>query len=56
MAPTDETQRFLDYRNTGSPESLAQVFDAVAPKLLLLAAHLSRDRSTINAWAYRATD
>ena len=45
MTRTEETQLFLEYRNTGDPEALARVFDRVAPKLLLVAAHLSRDHA-----------
>lgn len=36
-------ERFLEFRRTGDPAALAAVFDAVAPPLLLLAVHLTRD-------------
>jgi RNA polymerase sigma-70 factor (ECF subfamily) len=38
-----EDRDFLSFRRDGSPEALARVFDALAPRLLLLAAHLTRD-------------
>ena len=36
---------FLRYRRRGDGEALARVFDALAPKLLLLASHVVRDRA-----------
>lgn len=45
MNARTETRDFLRYRDEGSSESLARVFDAVAPRLLLLAAHLTADAS-----------
>ena len=43
MGQRREDQDFARFRDRGSPEALARVFDAVAPRLLLLAAHLTRD-------------
>ncbi|TDJ69596.1 MAG: sigma-70 family RNA polymerase sigma factor [Planctomycetota bacterium] len=43
MTTRPEDLAFLRYREEGDPEAMAQVFDAVAPKLLLVAAHLTRD-------------
>jgi len=38
-----EDRDFLRFRDEGSTEALGRVFDALAPRLLLLAAHVSRD-------------
>jgi len=46
MTQSEETELFLRYRDSGDPAALAEVFDRVAPKLLLVAAHLSREFST----------
>lgn len=43
MGNDSESRDFVDFRDGGSPEALARVFDAVAPRLLLLAGHLTRD-------------
>lgn len=40
---THDEHDFLRYRDRGDAEALARVFDALAPKLLLLAQHLTRD-------------
>ena len=45
MKERQEDQDFLRYRQKGDPEAMARVFDAVAPKLLLVAAHLTKDRA-----------
>jgi len=42
MERTEELD-FRRYRQSGDPEAMARVFDAVAPKLLLVAGHLTRD-------------
>ena len=41
--PTAADALFARYRVTRDPECLAQVFDALAPRLLRLAIHLARD-------------
>ncbi|MSR63077.1 MAG: hypothetical protein EXS08_11605 [Planctomycetes bacterium] len=41
--PTAADALFVRYRRTRDPECLAQVFDALAPRLLRLAIHLARD-------------
>ena len=41
-ARIDDTD-FLRFRDEGSSEALARVFDRLAPRLLILAAHLTRD-------------
>lgn len=38
-----EAKDFLLFAQRGSPEALARVFDALAPRLLLIAGHLTRD-------------
>ncbi len=43
MSTRTEDQDFLAYRDQGSIEGLARVFDALAPRLLLLAAHVTPD-------------
>ena len=43
MNARSEDRDFLRYRDEGSTEALARVFDAVAPRLLLVAAHLAPD-------------
>ena len=45
MSTRTENQDFLAYRDEGSIEGLARVFDALAPRLLLLAAHVTPDAS-----------
>ncbi len=42
MIPTSD-KLFAQYQRTGDPADLAEVFDATAPKLLLLAIHLTGD-------------
>ena len=42
VTATPETD-FAAFRRTGDPAALARVFDAAAPRLLLLAAHWTRD-------------
>ncbi len=42
MTTSDPRSDFLSFRRSGDPAALARVFDALAPKLLLLAAHLAR--------------
>src|SRR5262245_15500878 len=42
MSPQPEHD-FVRYRDHGDAEALARVFDALAPKLLLVAQHLTRD-------------
>jgi RNA polymerase sigma factor (sigma-70 family) len=42
MIPTPD-KLFAQYQRTGDPADLAEVFDATAPKLLLLAIHLTGD-------------
>jgi len=37
MTQTAAEQRFLEFQRTGDPAAMAAVFDALAPKLLLLA-------------------
>jgi DNA-directed RNA polymerase specialized sigma24 family protein len=43
MDPRDLDRDFLAFRERGSAEALARVFDALAPRLLLVAGHLTRD-------------
>ena len=43
MDPEAEAKDFLLFAHRGSPEALARVFDALAPRLLLIAGHLTRD-------------
>ncbi len=43
MAQNSEDQDFLLFRERGSNEALARVFDKLAPRLLLIAGHLARD-------------
>ena len=43
MADRSEDRDFLRFRDKGDPEALARVFDGTAPRLLLLAGHLTRD-------------
>ena len=43
MGIQSENNDFLCFRDRHDPEALARVFDAVAPRLLLLAAHLTPD-------------
>ncbi len=43
MAARREDQLFQLYRKTGDPDSLGEVFDLTAPKLLHTALHLARD-------------
>jgi RNA polymerase sigma-70 factor (ECF subfamily) len=45
VVATDPTPDFLQFRATGDPGALSRVFDAVAPRLLLLALHLTRNRA-----------
>lgn len=45
MATNIDTE-FVRFRNTRDPEALAAVFDATAPRLLLVAMHLCRDAAT----------
>jgi hypothetical protein len=40
----DPERQFLEFRRTGDPKALAQVFDRIAPELLLGAAHLTGRR------------
>jgi DNA-directed RNA polymerase specialized sigma24 family protein len=46
MSDSDPERDFLRFRARHEPAALARVFDATAPKLLLLAAHLARDASS----------
>ncbi|MEZ5967129.1 MAG: sigma-70 family RNA polymerase sigma factor [Planctomycetota bacterium] len=39
---SDPEHAFAEYRRSGSPAAMARVFDALAPELVLLAAHLAR--------------
>ena len=43
MTTRDVRSDFLAFRRSGDAAALARVFDALAPKLLLLAAHVGRD-------------
>ncbi len=43
MTQREIDRRFRQFRRTGDPEALGRVFDAVAPKLLVVAVHLVRD-------------
>lgn len=43
MAPSSVEADFRRWRDAGDAEALGRVFDALAPKLLLVAAHLTRD-------------
>lgn len=43
MGQQAENRDFLRFRDGGDPKALARVFDRTAPRLLLLAAHLSPD-------------
>ena len=43
MTSSRAQQAFLRYRTHGTPEALAQVFDELAPELLLVASHVTRD-------------
>ena len=43
MDQGDLDRDFLTFRDRGSAEALARVFDALAPRLLLVAGHLTRD-------------
>lgn len=43
MKPTSIEASFERFQRRGDPEDLGRVFDAVAPKLLLLAGHLARE-------------
>ncbi|HEX6885264.1 MAG TPA: hypothetical protein VF530_17960, partial [Planctomycetota bacterium] len=43
QAPTQADRRFAEFRRTGAPAALAEVYDLVAPELLRLALHLARD-------------
>ena len=43
MMERTEERDFRSFRKRGDPEAMARVFDAVAPKLLLVAGHLTRD-------------
>ncbi len=45
MSTRTEDQDFLAYRDQGSIAGLARVFDTLAPRLLLLAAHVTPDAS-----------
>ncbi len=45
MTAPDPQAAFLRFRDAGDPAALAQVFDALAPRLLLLALHLCRNRA-----------
>ena len=44
MARRPEDEAFRRYQATGDPSAVAEVFDALAPRLLLLAVHLSGRR------------
>ncbi len=45
VAASDPTRAFEDFRDRGDPAALASVFDGVAPRLLLLGLHLTRNRA-----------
>src|SRR5262245_13437234 len=46
MALTEVEHLFIEYRRTGDAAALAQVFDRIAPELLLVAGHLGQHRRT----------
>ncbi len=43
MSKPPEDLDFLEYQRAGSSEALARVFDALAPRLLLVASHFTKD-------------
>ncbi len=45
MTHSEVDHAFLEYQKTGESDALAAVFDATAPKLLRVAAHIARDTS-----------
>lgn len=43
MDKSPEDSDFLEYKRTGSSDALARVFDVLAPRLLLVASHFTKD-------------